>query len=236
MIETHLKALARANFFAGIDPVHAEKLIDCLSPKIKLYEKNEIIIKAGDSVQSIGIILSGRARAYAEDLDGNQTLMTNLTPLSVFGEILVSTRTHKSPVTVYAASDVTVAFIEYDKTFSICSEGCDAHREFMQNMLKAIGDKYFQLFDRINILREKSLRDKILAYLHVLGEKEKGRGEAYRQVKLPFSKTTLAEYLLANRSALSRELQRMINDGIIKMNGREIILLSSDSGYRSQYI
>jgi len=225
MRTNHLKALARASFFADIDSRDYEKLIDCLSPQIRLYEKNEIIIAAGDSVQSIGIILTGRARAYAEDLDGNQTLMTNLTPLSVFGEILVSTRTHKSPVTVYAASDVTVAFIEYDKTFSICSEGCDAHREFMQNMLKAIGDKYFQLFDRITVLREKSLRDKILAYLHALGEKENDMPEACRQVTLPFSKTTFAEYLLANRSALSRELQRMVNDGIIAMDGKVIRLL-----------
>lgn len=221
----HLKKLIHADLFADIDASDAEKLVTCLSPYIKRYIKNEIIIAAGDYVQSIGVILTGRARAYAEDFDGNRTLMTNLTPMSVFGEILVSTRTHKSPVTVYAASEVTVAFIEYEKVFSMCADGCSVHREFVQNMLKAIGDKYFQLFDRINILREKTLRDKILAYLHALNEREGGAPEAPGTITLPFSKTMLAEYLLSNRSALSRELRRMADDGIIAMNGKTIIYI-----------
>ncbi|MCL2248245.1 MAG: Crp/Fnr family transcriptional regulator [Oscillospiraceae bacterium] len=223
----HLKTLASTDLFAEIDETKAAALLSCLNPVVRKYAKSEIIIRAGDSVQSIGIMLSGKARAYAEEHYGNQTLMANLTPLSVFGEILVSTRTHKSPVTIYAATDVTVAFIEYEKTFATCAQKCSAHRRYVQNLLKVIGDKYFQMFDRINILREKTLRDKILAYLHTL---KKGSGNTRENqkgiiIKLPFSKTTLAEYLLANRSALSRELRKMENDGLITVNGRKISLL-----------
>jgi CRP-like cAMP-binding protein len=159
----YLRTLATTNLFAEIDETEATALLNCLTPLVRKYAKSDIIIRAGDSVQSIGIMLSGKARAYAEEHYGNQTLMANLTPLSVFGEILVSTRTHKSPVTIYAATDVTVAFIEYEKTFAMCTQRCNAHRRYVQNLLKVIGDKYFQMFDRINILREKTLREKILA-------------------------------------------------------------------------
>jgi len=223
----YLRTLATTNLFAEIDETEATALLNCLTPLVRKYAKNDIIIRAGDTVQSIGIMLSGKARAYAEEHYGNQTLMANLTPLSVFGEILVSTRTHKSPVTIYAATDVTVAFIEYEKTFAMCAQRCNAHRRYVQNLLKVIGDKYFQMFDRINILREKTLREKILAYLHILKKSGGNRVENQEKitVKLPFSKTTLAEYLLANRSALSRELRKMEHDGLITVNGREISII-----------
>ena len=90
-------------------------------------------------------------------------------------------------------------------------------------MLKAIGDKYFLLFDRINILREKSLRLRIMAYLYALS----GRGEN-REVTIPFTKTMLADYLLVNRSALSKELHKMECDNIIAVNGRTVELAFSD--------
>jgi len=214
--------LQKSVLFQDIGAEGCGKLISCLSPQIKKYTKNEIIIMTGDYARHIGVILLGTACAYVEHVSGSQTIMANLSPMSVFGEILVSTRTYKSPVTVYATSDVTAAFIDYEKVCSMCATACEAHRAFIQNILKAIGDKYFLLFDRINILREKTLRARILAYLFALSD----RGEK-RTVTIPYTKTMLASYLLANRSALSKELRKMEKDGIIAVNGRKIEIITT---------
>jgi len=211
--------LKNAKLFQDMRDIERDSLISCLSPQVKHYIKNEIIIMSGDTVQSIGIILTGTASAYTEDINGNRTIMSDLTPMSVFGEILVSTRIHKSPVTVYATSDVTAAFFEYQKIYSTCAMACEAHRIFIQNILQAIGDKYFLMFDRINILRQKTLRARLLAYFYILS----GRGET-PTVTIPYTKTMLAEYLLVNRSALSKELHKMEQDGLITINGRKIWL------------
>jgi len=216
----HRAVLQKAVLFQDIGDDEFPNLINCLSPQVKHFSKNEIILLTGDSVHHIGIVLVGTACAYLENVNGNQTLISNLTPMSVFGEVLVSTRTHKSPVTVYAASDVTATFIEYQKVYSMCATACSAHRIFLQNMLKTIGDQYFYLFDRIAILREKTLRSRIMAYLYTLS----GRGKA-TVVTIPFTKTLLADYLLANRSAVSKELCKMERDGIISVKGREIKLI-----------
>jgi len=215
--------LHRTILFQSIDEAGFDKLIGCLSPRIRHYAKNEIIILTGASVDHIGVILSGTASAYTEDAGGNRTIMSSLSPSSVFGEILVSTRAHKSPVTVYCTSDVKAAFIDYQRIYSMCSEACTTHRTFLQNIHTAIGDRYFDLFERFNILREKSLRSRIQAYLFALS----GRGSA-RVVTIPFSKTMLAEYLLANRSAVSRELRRMEDEGIIAVSGRKIHIRSQE--------
>jgi CRP-like cAMP-binding protein len=101
----------------------------------------------------------------------------------------------------------------------MCASACTAHRVFLQNMLKVIGDKYFHLFDRINVLSEKTLRARITAYLYALSDRGKKT-----VVTIPTSKTMLADYLLANRSALSKELRKMERDGLIVVKGREIEL------------
>ncbi|MCL2572434.1 MAG: Crp/Fnr family transcriptional regulator [Defluviitaleaceae bacterium] len=217
-----MESLQNAVLFTGIQADDCQKLISCLSPYIRHFSKNEIILFSGASIKHIGVILSGTATAYLEHPNGIQTIMSQLKPLSVFGEILVSTRTHKSPVTLYATSDITAAFIEYERLFSICTTACAAHTMLIQNMLKVIGDKYFRLFDRINILREKTLREKILAYLHILSD----RG-VVSTVTIPFTKTMLADYLLSNRSALSKELRKMEVDGLITVNGRKIKIIAS---------
>ena len=174
---------------------------------------------AGETVRHIGIMLSGMASAYLEHINGTQTLMATHGPMSMFGEILVSARTQNSPVTLQATTDVTAAFIEYERIFSASAAANTAHGLLLQNMLKVIGGKYFRLFDRINILQEKSLRARIMAYLHSLSSKRQAT-----TVTIPFTKTMLAEHLLANRSALSKELRKMQNDGLITVSGREITI------------
>ena len=216
----HIRTLQKAVLFQGIDKDECMKLINCLSPLIKTFSKNEIIFLTGDTVPYISIILSGTAHAYLEHINGSQTVMSILKPMRVFGEIIASTKTQISPVTVSAVSDVTAAFIDYQKVCSMCATACTAHRIFSQNMIRFIGDKYFYLFDRVNILREKSLRSKIMAYLYALSSNGKAT-----TVTLPFSKTMLADYLLSNRSALSKELRKMELDGLIAVNKREVELL-----------
>jgi len=218
-----LKEMKKVNLFHDINDDEYAIMINCLSPQTRHFTKNEILLLTGDFIHHVGIIISGTACAYLDHISGNHTLISSLTPKSVFGDVLVSTKTQESPVTIYATSDVTATFIEYRKIYSMCAKACPAHRMFLQNMLRNIGDKYFRLFDRINILREKTLRAKILAYLHTL----QPNPTAPFSVTIPFSKTMLANYLMANRSALSKELRSMENDGLIIVDGRSVRLLTA---------
>jgi len=216
----YMRIMKKSPLFQKLNDEEFEALIKCLSPRIKHYAKNEILLLTEDSVQHVGIVLEGTASAYLDHVNGSQTLISSLPTLNVFGEVLISTRANKSPVTICAESDVTAAFIEYQKIYTMCEITCPLHRIFLRNVLTIIGDKYFQLFDRISVLREKTLKSKIMAYLYSLS-----RNGAISTVEIPFSKTILADYLLVNRCALSKELNKMECDGLIVVEGREIELL-----------
>jgi len=220
MDKQHSALLKKTVLFTDIGRQEYTALIECLSPQVKHFSKGEIILLTGDRTQYLGVILSGSANAYLEHADSSRTLMASLTPGRMFGEILLSTRTHQSPVTVYADTDVSAAFLEYQRVFSVCASACIAHSVFLQNLLKVIADKYFLLFDRINILRRKTIRSRILAYLYTLSSNGK-----QPVVTLPFSKTMLSEYLLVNRSALSKELRKMQEDRLLEISGRRVKLI-----------
>ena len=68
----------------------------------------------------------------------------------------------------------------------------------------------------MRILSQKSLRDRVYIYLSSLPKDKNG------YVKIPFTQTALAEYLGVNRSALSRELGRMQNEGLLVIDGRKM--------------
>ena len=220
MNTSQLDILKKSDLFQGMNDKEFESLINCFSPQVKHFSKGELVIIAGYPVSRIGILLSGKAIAYSEHIDGNQTIMANLVTSSIFCDALSGTKTRKSPVTICSMTDITVAFIEYDHILSMCGYSCSAHKMLLENLLKSISDKWFDLFDRINILREKTLRQQIEAYLHTLAN-----GGELADVTLPFTKTMLADYLLVNRSALSKELSKMQREGLIEIKGRRIRMI-----------
>lgn len=85
-----------------------------------------------------------------------------------------------------------------------------------ENLIKSLAKKNLILNQKVRILSQKSLRDRVYIYLASL-PKDKGG-----YVKNPFTQTALAEYLGVNRSALSRELGRMQNEGVLEVEGRKM--------------
>ena len=70
--------------------------------------------------------------------------------------------------------------------------------------------KNMQLMEKVEIVSKKTLREKILVYLSRQAQQSKKL-----QFTVPMGRMELAEYLGADRSALSRELSRMKEDGLI---------------------
>ena len=64
--------------------------------------------------------------------------------------------------------------------------------------------------DKIEVISKKTLREKIMAYLH-----QQSMEQNSKHFTIPLGRLELAEYLCADRSALTRELSYMQKDGLI---------------------
>ena len=71
--------------FAEIPEIEQKKLYDLLGVHIYKYTKNEEILYTLKSKSIIGIVISGSAQIIYIEYSGNEIILENLEPNSVFG-------------------------------------------------------------------------------------------------------------------------------------------------------
>ena len=96
----------------------------------------------------------------------------------------------------------------------------DSYIIFIKNLIKILSDQVSEKNNRIEILTKKTTRDKLLEYF-----KQQAQEAGIKTFTIPMSFTELANYLSVDRSAMTREITYLKDDGIIKTNGRRITLL-----------
>ena len=101
-------------------------------------------------------------------------------------------------------------FLPFKKVMHTCSHACVFHHQLIENMVRIIANKNRDLIRKIEVVSKKTLREKILAYLSI-----QAQANGTRYFEIPLGRLELADYLCADRSALTRELAKMRDDGLI---------------------
>lgn len=206
----YCELLSKHPLFEGISRDETLHLLDCAASSIQSGAKGDILIHEMSMVESPGLLLSGRAEASRLDPEGRRLLIKLLEPGGLFGEILSIGNHQKSPVTVTLTEDSRWVRLNFDWMIGRCEKACASHTRILRNLLSLVSVQYFELHERLGCLIRPSLREKILCYLQSVSA-ETGS----RTFRIPFDRASLADYLAADRSALSRELSHMKRDGLI---------------------
>ena len=212
-----IDALKKSDLFKNINN-DLEKILDCLDIKRKEYSTDEILIHNESEVSAIGIIIKGSALITKEDIDGNRIIIANIRESDMFGEAIVGAN-KKSPVTVITATGCEVIYIDIKRIITACGSLCPFHTQLIKNLIENICTKNLFLNSRIDILTQKTLRDKLITYLNIEA-KRKNSNVFY----INFSREELADFLFTNRSAMSRELSKMQSEGLIKYKKNKFYL------------
>ena len=195
-----------------------KSMIDCMDARRRNYKKGDFIVMAGDTVTHIGLIISGSVKIFREDYDGNAILMTELGSSDLFGEVFACAGIDHSPVSVQASESVDVMYINFRKVLTTCSSACSFHTKLIENMLQLIAKKSLLLNEKIEILSKRSTREKLLAFL------EMHRNDSGK-FTIPYNREEMALYLCVDRSAMSSELSKMRDDGLILYKKNEFEIL-----------
>lgn len=202
--------LASFPLFAGICEKDLPAMLTCLGSFQKSYKKEEIILLESNEVRSIGIILSGTVHMVKNDSEGNQTLLVTMKDGELFGESFSCGSHSDARVSFLAAASCIILFLPFYKVIHSCKMTCTFHHRLIENMVRLIGDKNVQLMDKIEVISKKTLREKIMTYL-----RQQSMEQNSNHFTIPLGRLELAEYLCADRSALTRELSYMQRDGLI---------------------
>ena len=195
-----------------------EQMAGCIEAISKRFDKGENILLAGDRVSHIGLILSGGVKVIREDIDGNIAILTELGASELFGEVFACAGIDHSPVTVQASEKSEILFINYRKVISTCSSACVFHAKMVENMLILLARKNLMLNQKIEILSRRTTREKLLMFL------DAQRGDEKKFI-VPFNREEMAHYLCVDRSAMSSELGKMRDEGLIRFHKNEFEIL-----------
>ena len=217
MIEISISACP---LFKSIEEEEIENLIRCLGAERHRFEKAEFVYRVGDTASSVGVVVSGSVNAIQEDYWGNRTILAHSDAGDLFGEAYSCAEEQRFPISVVAAEDSEVLLFDYRRIITTCTTACAFHTRLISNMLHIIANNSIRLTEKLDHVSKKSLREKLLSYLN-----SESMRSTTTTISIPFDRQELAEFLCADRSALSRELSNMRKDGLIDYEKNQFTLL-----------
>ncbi len=214
----YFKVLRCNPLFESISATSFDTMLSCLGAYEKWVDKREVILLAGDPVEVVGIVLSGAVKIVKTDEDGNETVVAEIREGDSFGEALACAGLCHSPVTAIATRRSQLLLLNYRKLITTCNNACVFHTQLMENLLKLLAHKNLQLSQKIEILAKRTLREKILCFLQF---ESQGRN----CFSITLNREDFANYICADRSALSSELSKMQRDGVLRYDKNTFELL-----------
>ncbi|WP_130871069.1 Crp/Fnr family transcriptional regulator [Intestinimonas massiliensis (ex Afouda et al. 2020)] len=207
----YLEILRRSPLFRGIGPEELSALLDCMGGRPRRMKKGDTILSAGEPATHLGIVLAGRVQVSRLKADGQRIVMGEIRPGHLFAESFACARAEALPVTVTAGADGAVLLLDSRRLSSPCSAACSFHSRLISNLLSVLAHKNLSLADKVEYLSGRNIRERLLAYLEDLCLKA-----GKNTVTVPFDRQALADYLCVDRSALSRAIGQLRQEGILE--------------------
>ena len=224
MVRSHRAALNGCPLFEGIGEPQLAGLLSCLGAAVSRYERGGFPLVEGQKLHTIGIVLSGIVEIAHEDAAGGRHIIGRVGPSELFGETLACAGEARSPVTVTAIVPSEVLDIDFGRLVRPCSIVCPRHQSLITNMLRILAEKNILLTRKMDVLTRKTIRGRFAAYL--LSEMQRA---GYLEFEIPFDRNGLAEYLSCDRSALSREMGHMKDEGILDYRKNHFAVLDASA-------
>lgn len=211
--------LSKTQLFHGIQEREIPELFHCLMPRERKFQKGEVIFRAGSPVSEIGLVESGSVNIIVNLYWGSSIIFGHVRKGEVFAENYAAIPGKELICDVVACEETDILFLNMQNMLTTCRKGCTFHNRIIKNMLSISAKKNLNMSYRMMHTASKSLRQRLISYL---SEQALEHGSSH--FTIPFNRQQLADYLAVNRSAMSNELSKMQEDGLINYSKNEFTL------------
>lgn len=201
--------LGMSRLFDGLTAEEIAAVVDGAGGRVAVYDTGEQLWRQGEMVDSLAIVLRGAVEAVAYSREGAAELVAYHGVGDVVGDVLMASQS-PSPVTLISRVGAEVLLLPREGLFPVEGEVSRPLRRVQRNLLAETGEKFWQQRRRIAYLVEPRLRERVMAYLRDLSP---AAGEWFM---VPLDRQGMAQFLGADRSALSRVLSQLKAEGKIE--------------------
>ena len=202
--------ISESSLFKGVEKNETAAMIKCLDVRFEKVDKGQYVLHDGDTVERIGMVIEGEVSIEQEDYWGNRHIMAHAKAGDIFGEAYACSNNKVCNVSVVAMKAGTIAYLDTYRVITVCSESCQFHNKLIRNLMYMLADRCVNMNEKITHMSKRTTRDKILSYLS-----SQSNRSGSNEFDIPFNRQQLADYLSVDRSAMSSELGRMQEEGLI---------------------
>ena len=212
-MKNYIHILKKTKLFAGVGDDEISAMLSCLGARLYNYKKGEYVLRQGEHLSDIIVLVEGNLHIQKDDYWGNRSILGQVDVGEMFGEAYVAPESGALLNDVVATENSTVIFFDVRKIITTCSSGCRFHHMIVQNMFFAISDKNRKLVQKLGHMSKRTTREKLISYLS-----EESKKQNSSNFTIPFNRQQLADFLSVDRSAMSNELCKMRDEGLIEFD------------------
>ena len=214
-----LPIIRSSSLFSGISETELTAMLSCLETREERFPKDTFLLRAGDTAESIGLVLSGSVLVVQEDIWGNRNILSKAGPGQTFAAAYACAPGSVLNVSVLAETPVTAMFLNVKRVLNVCPSACEHHSRIIRNLLGELAEKNLRFGEKLTHMGQRTTRAKLMSYFSA----EAQRLGTY-EFDIPFSRQQLADYLAVERSGLSLELGKMRSEGLLDFHKSHFIL------------
>ena len=219
-MEKYIPILKQTKLFDGLREEEISAMLGCLQAKQYSYKKGEYVFRQGEYLNNITVLVEGNLHIQKDDYWGNRSIINTVGVGEMFGEAYAAPDSGTLLNDVVAVEDSTVLFFDVRRILTVCSSACNFHSMVVQNLFFAISEKNRRLVQKLGHMAKRSTREKLISYLS-----EEAKQQDSGTFTIPFNRQQLADFLSVDRSAMSNELCKMRDDGLLTFEKNRFTLL-----------
>lgn len=227
-MERYTEILKDSKLFAGVGAEEIATMLQCLGASCRSYKKGEYVFRSGEHIRSLAILAEGKLHIQKDDYWGKCSILNVIEAGEMFAEAYLAPDSGALLNDVVAMEESTVLFFDVQRILRTCPSACRFHALTVQNLFYTLSEKNRKLVSRLAIASKRSTREKLIAYL---SEESKRQGRA--AFDIPFNRQQLADFLSVDRSAMSGELCRMRDEGLLDFE-RKHFTLHREAAFRDE--
>lgn len=219
-MKKYIPILKKTQLFSGASDEDIEAMLGCLQAKLCTYEKGEYVLREGERVERLMMLVKGELHIQRDDYWGNRSIISMVGVGEMFGEAYAAPESGPLMNDVLAVEDSAVIFLYIGKLLTVCPNGCKFHAMAVKNLFFAISEKNRKLVRKLGYMSRRTTREKLIAYLS-----EEAKRQNSGSFSIPFNRQQLADFLSVDRSAMSNELCKLRDEGLIEFEKNRFRLL-----------
>lgn len=212
-MKKYIPILKSTQLFYGVDENEISAMLNCLQAKLCTYKKGDFVFRQGEKLSNITVLVDGLLHIQRDDYWGNRSIVNVVNVGETFGEAYASPDNSIALNDVVAVKDSSVIFFDVKRILTVCSSACMFHSMVVHNLFLTISEKNRKLMRKLGHMSKRSTREKLISYLS-----EEAKYQKSQTFSIPFNRQQLADFLSVDRSAMSNELCKMRDEGLIEFH------------------